>query len=113
MAELQVVLTAKSKEVHFQAEHRSTPCHETFWRLESCCGESKRSSIIPALAGLEKSATSSSALRLAQVTCAGVTKETDPCDATSNPVFMECLQLDLRLMVGSWVLAEDDRESVS
>ncbi|CDI81794.1 C2 domain-containing protein, putative [Eimeria acervulina] len=35
---------------------------------------------------------------LVQVTCAGVTKETEPCDATSNPVFMECLQLDLRLM---------------
>ncbi|KAL8432549.1 hypothetical protein ACSSS7_004546 [Eimeria intestinalis] len=35
---------------------------------------------------------------LIQVTCAGVTKETEPCEATSNPVFMQCLHLDLRLM---------------
>ncbi|KAL8453904.1 hypothetical protein Emed_000615 [Eimeria media] len=35
---------------------------------------------------------------LIQVTCAGVTKETEACEATSNPVFMECLHLDLRLM---------------
>lgn len=35
------------------------------------------------------------------MTCAGVTKETDPCEATTNPVFMECLQLDLRLMVST------------
>ncbi|CDJ42504.1 C2 domain-containing protein, putative [Eimeria tenella] len=35
---------------------------------------------------------------IVQVTCAGVTKETEPCEATSNPVFMECLHLELRLM---------------
>ncbi|OEH76777.1 c2 domain-containing protein [Cyclospora cayetanensis] len=46
---------------------------------------------------LEKAKTEAAA-RTKSVTCAGVTKETEPCEATSNPVFMECVQLELRLI---------------